>query len=1154
MKLRDGVRKIADSFDQGARESGFVSRTHAVDFVRSLRALTSRVAPEGERPLFGAYNRTAEEVYNWGVKNLGDVKLANQLRDEFIIARAKQDWNGLAGLQDKVIELYNEKFPDRSRGERPNFTPLLESDLPHAFYFPADRVLKRAEGWNKNFNALGRMHRKIIVSGAFPAPFVLPFGGGESLFWKHAIADSLRAQAGGRGIFALDRDAVAAKKLVNEHLATNPATRRQLEMDYRSSKDGEFRWMTGTQLENREMFRTGEIPTTTAARLSGESAGMWAAAAKYVRRHMNDEALDAYTKSSPDNLEPLIGHALGNQNVRRGIVAGKQEERSAESLRFAGEEHAALMFQRYQEIEHSLTQAGRSMEELSAITTGAKLGKQEEAIADYLRKHQVDMPIHKPQVEKGGLWDGPMNWWIGKLMTFNKFNRQSLYHNLLYSTVSDLQKSGWDLKHAIPVASDVAKSQTIYHMLDFSNMLQAEQSLRWLSYFATKHRLYWTWVAKYFIKRPTIALALKQVANQDLHLDDKGNWNMSIGGHAFYIPATRLLWVNSRELPQTSPAALGLQGLFTSLVKGKSVAQSFTDALEASSATQGNIVTRSDSAWRWWMLTTSTWMGHGPATYQSATRGASDIDKHQFAQRMVEYAIHYEQQHGRLPSEEQSVKFALLHSAIRESWRSNLPVPIITREGDPHVRNLFAQMDKITSPSKRADFIDAHPDLQLWLGTSDPDVWFHTTPLWNKFNALRDALEAHKQEITQRVLQSGSASPKDLKALHDAGAAFSMALTGLLKEDARTWAGSPKYPRGNEANYMEKPGPFGRQLQGDPFAAKAFIHEVFPKVSNDELNKHTVTQRIVDLRKELALLREPNGWKADGLPDERHGSERISELNDLLAPFNAYPKDAINKAEQRYYKDYVLKYRKLREQKQNAISGNQDKGIAGLPPGPERDKADVDFAAWRDSQDHPVEIKIGGKTIKFPSPVRIGYANTPTPQREAIIAQRVANNPMHLAPYELQFLGVKTPGKLSEAQQAFQNALTEYHLTPGVKGLKDNQKTGLAKEIDKVYPGFFKFYLFSNKPTIERFETLRPYRKMDPAQKQLFDQYIGGPARETARNIKAGNKQYYESYWRDYVRSQVLPWLKNEEPALGRTIAMYDRYGGKEFLNSLVSP
>jgi hypothetical protein len=111
MKLRDGVRKIADSFDQGARESGFVSRTHAVDFVRSLRALTSRVAPEGERPLFGAYNRTAEEVYNWGVKNLEDVKLANQLRDEFIIARAKQDWNGLAGLQDKVIELYNKKFP-----------------------------------------------------------------------------------------------------------------------------------------------------------------------------------------------------------------------------------------------------------------------------------------------------------------------------------------------------------------------------------------------------------------------------------------------------------------------------------------------------------------------------------------------------------------------------------------------------------------------------------------------------------------------------------------------------------------------------------------------------------------------------------------------------------------------------------------------------------------------------------------------------------------------------------------------------------------------------------------------------------------------------------------------------------------------------------
>src|SRR5438270_13538144 len=161
-------------------------------------------------------------------------------------------------------------------------------------------------------------------------------------------------------------------------------------------------------------------------------------------------------------------------------------------------------------------------------------------------------------------------------MTMNKWNRQSLYHNLLYHTVADLRDAGWEMDKAIPVASDIAKAQTIYHMLDFSNMLQAEQNLRWLSYFATKHRLYWSWVAKYFLMRPTLATAMQHIGNQDLHLDDKGNWNFQMAGHQFYVPATRLLWVNSRELPQTSPVALAGEAFASGLAKGKGVTQSLT--------------------------------------------------------------------------------------------------------------------------------------------------------------------------------------------------------------------------------------------------------------------------------------------------------------------------------------------------------------------------------------------------------------------------------------------------------------------------------------------------------------------------------------------------------------------------------------------------
>jgi hypothetical protein len=302
-------------------------------------------------------------------------------------------------------------------------------------------------------------------------------------------------------------------------------------------------------------------------------------------------------------------------------------------------------------------------------------------------------------------------------------------------------------------------------------------------------------------------------------------------------------------------------------------------------------------------------------------------------------------------------------------------------------------------------------------------------------------------------------------------------------------------------------------------------------------------------------LREPNGWKADGLPDERHGSERISELNDLLAPFNAYPKDAINKAEQRYYKDYVLKYRKLREQKQNAISGNQDKGIPGLPPGPERDKADVDFAAWRDSQDHPVEIKIGGKTIKFPSPVRIGYANTPTPQREAIIAQRVANNPMHLAPYELQFLGVKTPGKLSGGAAGVPERADRIPPDPWRQGPEGQpEDRAWRRRLTRCIRASSSSISSPTSPPSRGSRRCAPTGRWIRRRSSCSTSTSVGLRERQRGTSRLVNKQYYESYWRDYVRSQVLPWLKNEEPALGRTIAMYDRYGGKEFLNSLVSP
>src|SRR5207245_848653 len=101
--------------------------------------------------------------------------------------------------------------------------------------------------------------------------------------------------------------------------------------------------------------------------------------------------------------------------------------------------------------------------------------------------------------------------WVSTLMTANKWNRGQLAQREFERKYADLRAAGFPQPQAASVAMDVGERLVKYHLLDFSNRLQVEQDLRWLSYFATKHRLYWKWMLGTFARNPGAAALVDDV-------------------------------------------------------------------------------------------------------------------------------------------------------------------------------------------------------------------------------------------------------------------------------------------------------------------------------------------------------------------------------------------------------------------------------------------------------------------------------------------------------------------------------------------------------------------------------------------------------------------------------------------------------------------
>jgi hypothetical protein len=158
------------------------------------------------------------------------------------------------------------------------------------------------------------------------------------------------------------------------------------------------------------------------------------------------------------------------------------------------------------------------------------------------------------------------------------------------------------------------------------------------------------------------------------------------------------------------------------------------------------------------------------------------------------------------------------------------------------------------------------------------------------------------------------------------------------------------------------------------------------------------------------------------------------------------------------------------------------------------------------------------------------WAYKPVAEQEEAVRSAAAKGWDKLSSFDKRLLGVEVSPEVSKGWAAYEETLADYHAQPGNPSLAKEQKDGLARQIDRDYPGFAKDYAFAQQPRVEQFTATKVYESM-PDRDEL-DANIIGPAKQTAaviaRDVKAevpGARDWYTRQWAQYVTNEVEPWL-----------------------------
>lgn len=1025
---KNHFRDWLDAFDS-SHHSILGSKANA--FIGTLRDAFEHVAPASmhyfDSNLPGSIRHF---IMN---QKLADRAVADKYASLATKLQATENVVGMQKLSEKLDRLYRAKYPLSKHGHGDEFQATLGTEAPSIFSFPSGgeaavhgalgKIGRQTERLNKGLNTFAKYRTRLILST------------GVSLFYKHAIGDFMRLVFGG----GLKGNKAAAAR-IDQLAAGDPALERALGVFLGRSELGETRYILGRGgTYSVPAFRTG---------VAFDKKDHMVAAGGQLRRLLTDDALSAYRLSRPSNLDPLVQLILRNRTYRGMWKSAKQADPAV-----TAEEYAQKVYDRFAAIDAAASAVGlpNVWGKGLAVVRANRGAHADEALGEFIKQNRLDFEVQSARIEAGG-FDEVTGRVIGFLMTPNKKYRKTFATNVLNHTFGELTAAGMSERQALEVGTELAGRLVKYHMLDFSNRLQVEQDFRWLSWFATKHRLYWKWVMNAFLRSPGAAAVVTDVKDV---LDDRGNINFSILGHKLAFPAARMLWVPGREYSEVS---LDAQFIWYLVKNDGNLGAALQDAYAQVNGT-GNIITRVDTGLRLAARSAKILTGHTPATYEAALQGLPEQDKERMQRDFNEYVLSYFHDHGHYPAESDVVKHVMWRATAENLWRSTLPLPVVPADNRSEQQDLVRQYMYIVDPAKRRQFLEDHPGFSDHFGVwDDPKAFLHNHRMFGRYVSALDAYKTARADLYERAKKNGM-TPALVLDKRKLDSAFQKTYDMLLIEDAK-YAGI-KLEKGDVPGVGKTPyGPWGRLASADPqINPRHLLNALFPKLQDSESEK--VYGRLQkELKAELALLNNPKYAATYPDPDELKTRKRV--ILQQLEVFRRYPTDALGRVQQTYQTKYVNKYWRTLDQKYEAIQE--------LPAG-DRDLAYAKLRAWRDSQDH--DITING--IRFPSPIRMAWATLDPQTRNQRLRYFASKSWENLTSYEKELLGVKRDANTAKGWATFQEAYAavaeQLHLAG--ESMPSNYKDVLAKDINKrVAPGFLVDYQFSKKPLYERVKVL----------------------------------------------------------------------------------
>jgi hypothetical protein len=1036
---------------------------------------------------------------------LGDRALADRYASQVTRYQATQNVQQLSKLQDKLKRLYLAHNPLTKSGQGSEFEAALGTEAPSIFTFPSGgeknvtglaRLGRQTERLNKGLNKFAQYRTRLVLSTGF------------SLLYKHAVGDFMRFVYGG----GITGNAEAAAK-IETVVKDSPELERALGVFLDRSESGETRYVLGRGGSySVPKFQTGEA--------FGRKDHM-VAAGGHLRHLLTDDALTAYQQSGSD-LGPLVQFVLHNRTYRGMWKAAGPE--------VTAEDYARKVFERFAEIDQAAANAGISdvWGKGLAVVRANRGAHVDDALGKFISENRLDFAVPSGRIEAGG-FDEVTGRAISFLMKPNKYYRKRFALNVLHNTFDDLTAAGFAEREALDVGMNLASRLVRYHMLDFADRLQIEQNFRWLSWFATKHRLYWKWVIGALSRSPGAAAVISDVQGA---LDSHGNLNFDIAGHKLGVPGARLVWVPGKEYNEVSPDA---QFVWDLVKHDGDFGAALKDAYASVNGT-GNIITRVDTGLRMAARTARIMSGQTPSTFEAALHGLPEQDKSRLQHDFNDYTLQYFHQHGSYPSERDVVRHVMWRATAENLWRSTLPLPVVPASPDlTDQQKLVRQFMLIVDPAQRREFLEKHKGFSDHFGVwDDPKAFLHNKLMFGRYTSALDAYKVGRRDLYEQAKAKGM-SPQLMLKKRALDKAFQKTYDQLLIQDARS-AGIDVQP-GEVPGVGKTPlGPWGKLASADPqINPRHILNALFPQLKDTEGAK--IYGRLQkELKAELALLSSPEYAATYPDPEELKTRKRI--ILQQLEVFRRYPSDALGQIQAEYQTKYVNTYWKTLDQKLNKIQGL---------PADERDLAYAELRAWRDKQDR--EVTVNG--VKFPSPIRMAWATLDPATRNQRLRYFASKNWGDLTNYEKELLGVKRDDKVAEGWQTFQEAYASVSQQMHLQGdtVPSGYKLVLAKDIDKkIAPGFLKDFLFSKKPIYERLPLMSVVR--DSKYKTEWHDLLS-LASVYGRYLKSDeySKTSTRASWRAYLKS---PGFLEEFQQTPRGFRDEIRDFGPNFLNMLI--